>query len=796
MLFCGASAADAISAISTSTRTTATLVAPASEDGLATGFVVPSIAVSNFPVISFATEARVRFVVGASAAAASSARPVRSAYQSPVLLVPSPIAAAAGANLLAVSYLDNSIFTITGSASWTYHAAEQLVVSSFPSAGPISGGFELLAVLQGFPVLSAAADVNFTFNGLTVVSGSTLIYSSALVSKVLVVVPAADIGAVAQPQQARVQHSSPDGIYAWFSFTIPGLSLANGRPGCATVPLTDVENVFNKDSVQARPSSVPATVERVDCLKGPKMAYVTATALQPTATTSASIVAGSVVSPQDCAAQTCTQLQRPIPAIPAGVGTSTVTNVVTGVKAAVAITATAVTPLLSSPVATAAVVAGSVAGGTVTQVAVAGFPVVASTSDVLFKVGSVVNRVVSSAIDSTVLVVTTPSGSAGPHAAAVSSVSSGSDLANPATGTLTFTCTLREPAVRQAYPLHGLDVGGCPMHVTLTGFPAVASGLSQCAYVWASDPPSASSSSQSADSSSLPSYMCTASGAIRLADPTLAPVASAGAISFVRPRQASIGGTVSIVVSNCSRTTSATAESPGTASDARSLAKVADEGLVQPGAPPPTKAAPVEPPDGERVGISVTATLPLLPSPLSFAKAAQARLPITFFPEPGGYPMYVASTGSPAVASNLAIGSDDARVVPSSVVGQRPQAIVAVRTPAFGAIGGTVVGTAYAGAPALPLPRTDAAAPALVPGKIRAASGASECDTAAPGFAGLARARSERGDQAVGVGTVQPAATASLSPYGGLFGLLGIAGSSSFAACSTHGWSSSWGRCA
>ena len=95
VLFCGASAADAISAISTSTRTTATLVAPASEDGLATGFVVPSIAVSNFPVISFATEARVRFVVGASAAAASSARPVRSAYQSPVLLVPSPIAAAA-----------------------------------------------------------------------------------------------------------------------------------------------------------------------------------------------------------------------------------------------------------------------------------------------------------------------------------------------------------------------------------------------------------------------------------------------------------------------------------------------------------------------------------------------------------------------------------------------------------------------------------------------------------------------------------------------------------------------------
>jgi hypothetical protein len=229
-----------------------------------------------------------------------------------------------------------------------------------------------------------------------------------------------------------------------------------------------------------RPSSVPATVERVDCLKGSKMAYVTASTLQPTATTSASIVAGSVVSPQDCAAQTCTQLQRPIPAIPAGVSTSTITNVVTGVKAEVAITATAVTPLLSSPVATATVVRGSVAGGTVTQVTVTGFPVVASTSDVLFKVGSatgVVNRVVSSTIDSTVLIVTTPSRSAGPQAASVSFVSSGSDRTTPATGTFTFTYTLREPAVRQAYPLYGLDVGGYPMYVTLTGFPAVASGL-------------------------------------------------------------------------------------------------------------------------------------------------------------------------------------------------------------------------------------------------------------------------------------------------------------------------------
>ena len=36
---------------------------------------------------------------------------------------------------------------------------------------------------------------------------------------------------------------------------------------------------------------------------------------------------------------------------------------------------------------------------------------------------------------------------------------------------------LREPAVKQAYPLYGLDVGGYPMYVTLTGFPAVASGL-------------------------------------------------------------------------------------------------------------------------------------------------------------------------------------------------------------------------------------------------------------------------------------------------------------------------------
>jgi hypothetical protein len=76
---------------------------------------------------------------------------------------------------------------------------------------------------------------------------------------------------------------------------------------------------------------------------------------------------------------------------------------------------------------------------------------VASTSDVLFKVGSatgVVNRVVSSTIDSTVLVVTTPSRSAGPQAAAVSFVSSGSDLANPATGTLTFTCRKRDREYR------------------------------------------------------------------------------------------------------------------------------------------------------------------------------------------------------------------------------------------------------------------------------------------------------------------------------------------------------------
>jgi hypothetical protein len=53
----------------------------------------------------------------------------------------------------------------------------------------------------------------------------------------------------------------------------------------------------------------------------------------------------------------------------------------------------------------------------------------------------------------------------------VSFVSSGSDLTNPATGTFTFTYTLREPAVKQAYPLYGLDVGGYPMYVTLTGSP-------------------------------------------------------------------------------------------------------------------------------------------------------------------------------------------------------------------------------------------------------------------------------------------------------------------------------------
>jgi len=199
--------------------TGSSVVAISPAQGSMSGGTTVTVTVSNFPVISFATEVRVRFVVGASATVANSVRLVRSDYQSTVLLVTSPIAAAAGANLLEVSYLDNSIFTNIGSSSWTYQAAEQLVVNSFPSSGPISGGFELLAVLQGFPVLSAAADVNFTFNGFTVVSGSTLIYSSALVSKVKVVVPAADIGAVAQPQQVRVQHSSLDGIYAWFSFT-------------------------------------------------------------------------------------------------------------------------------------------------------------------------------------------------------------------------------------------------------------------------------------------------------------------------------------------------------------------------------------------------------------------------------------------------------------------------------------------------------------------------------------------------------------------------------------------------
>jgi len=209
--------------------------------GSVSGGTTITVTVSNFPVISFATEARVRLVVGTSTTVADAVRLVSSDYKTTVLLVTSPMAAAVGANQLEVSYLDNSIYTNVGRASWVYQAAQPVVVSSYPSSGPISGGFELLAILQGFPQLTAATDVNFTFNGFTGVPGSTLLYSTSVVSKVKVVVPAADIGAVSMSQKVKVQHSSVDNVYAWFDFVYTIVDLNSVRVTYVTPSSTSID---------------------------------------------------------------------------------------------------------------------------------------------------------------------------------------------------------------------------------------------------------------------------------------------------------------------------------------------------------------------------------------------------------------------------------------------------------------------------------------------------------------------------------------------------------------------------
>ena len=136
----------------------------------------------------------------------------------------------------------------------------------------------------------------------------------------------------------------------------------------------------------------------------------------------------------------------------------------------------------ATSVATATVTTGSVAGGTVTQVTLVGFPIVSGPSEVSFTVGAaagVVNRVISSTVASTVLIVTTPAGaiSASGSVASVAYITSGSGWDNAATGTFTFTYIARDTGVKQFYPTYGVKDGGYSMYVTLTGFPASTTGL-------------------------------------------------------------------------------------------------------------------------------------------------------------------------------------------------------------------------------------------------------------------------------------------------------------------------------
>jgi len=190
---------------------TSSLVAYPTSGALNGGTAV-KLSLTNFPKITSTSETIVSF----NGVACTNLRLATSDVTGTEIIATVPdatgIGAAAGAGSLQVSYRDGLATSNTGTASWTYNALDARVAWSYPAKSSYLGGSELVVGLTGFPIVTSAAQIQFTFSSFTTVSALMILSSDVAVTKVKVIVPAAGVGEVGQKQMVKVEYL-PDALY-------------------------------------------------------------------------------------------------------------------------------------------------------------------------------------------------------------------------------------------------------------------------------------------------------------------------------------------------------------------------------------------------------------------------------------------------------------------------------------------------------------------------------------------------------------------------------------------------------